>query len=110
MESYFSSLLLMPKQDDKTSKIYVNPTQLQYHQNHPVCTQTFHFKSSSRLAGPVFVGLLVEGAGAVSAEVVERRLGQELLGVQLDEVLGVTQGDRHQRLQDGVDDVQYLKE
>ena len=46
----------------------------------------------------------------MSAEVVERRLGQELLGVQLDEVLGVAQGDRHQRLQDGVDDVQYLKE
>ena len=64
----------------------------------------------SRLAGPVFVGLLVEGAGAVPAEVVERRLGQELLGVQLDEVLGVAQRDRDQRLQDRVDDVQYLKE
>ena len=48
---------------------------------------------------------MIEGAGAVSAELVERRFRQELSGVQLHEVFGVAEGDRDEGFQDGIDDV-----
>ena len=59
----------------------------------------------TRASGPVLVGLLIERAAAVSAEIVERRFRQELFGVQVHEEFGVAGRDGDEGFQHGIDDV-----
>ena len=82
----------------------------------PVNKQTASFSTLAVISarppirsGPVLVDLLIKCARAVSVQFVERRLRQELFGVELHEVLCVPEGDRNEGFQHGIDDVQHLK-
>ena len=56
------------------------------------------------------LGLIVEDLEPFATEVVKRRLGQKLFGVELDKVFGLANGSRNQRLEDRVYDVQNLED
>ena len=56
------------------------------------------------------LGLIVEDLEPFATEVVKRRLGQKLFGVELDKVFGLANGGRNQRLEDRVYDVQNLED